>query len=181
MVSDSVRSTLEKIVSWVDSLPKDIVQFTVDDNPSFNFQNREYHVDIEVKISPVNRRSLPVTIWLSDNAIGFSVSDFKTVSSLINSRVSNEQAKLTCAGSEPVTSIDDDTILRICDAISNARLEIIGGQVFGSLKGMYTKIEIGDNRSLTYSIGLPLCFIKILSIFGISKKVQIPCQKWWVT
>ena len=78
MVSDSVQSTLEKIVSWVESLPKGIVQFTVDNNPSVNFKNCEYHVDFEVKISPMNRRSLPLTIWLSGNAIGFFVSDFKT-------------------------------------------------------------------------------------------------------
>ncbi|MCX2806723.1 hypothetical protein, partial [Microbulbifer thermotolerans] len=178
MVSDSVQSTLEKIVNWAESLPKGTVQFAVDNNPSVNFQNCEYHVDFEVKISPVNRRSLPLTIWLSGNAIGFFVSDFKTASNLINSHVSNEQEKLACAGTEPVTSIDDDTILRICDAVSNAKLEIIGGEVFGSLKGMYTRIEIGDNRFLTYNIGLSLCFIKFLSIFGISKQVKIPCQKW---
>ncbi|MCX2784663.1 hypothetical protein OQJ46_16890 [Microbulbifer thermotolerans] len=178
MVSDSVQSTLEEIVNWAESLPKGTVQFAVDNNPSVNFQNCEYHVDFEVKISPVNRRSLPLTIWLSGNAIGFFVSDFKTASNLINSHVSNEQEKLACAGTEPVTSIDDDTILRICDAVSNAKLEIIGGEVFGSLKGMYTRIEIGDNRFLTYNIGLSLCFIKFLSIFGISKQVKIPCQKW---
>jgi hypothetical protein len=178
MVSHSVQSTLEKIGGWVESLPKGTVQFAVNNNPSVNFQNCEYHVDFEVKISPVNCHSLALTIWLSGNAIGFFVGDFKAASSLINNHVSNEQAKLACAGTEPVTSIDDDMIFRICDAVSNAKLEIIGGEVFGSLKGMYAKIEIGDNRFLTYNIGLSLYFIRLLSVFGISKQVQIPCQKW---
>lgn len=178
MVSDSVQSILNKIVSWVESLPKGTARFSVDDNPPVNIENYDYHVDFEITISPVNHCSLPLTIWLSDNAIGFFVSDFKAASSLINGNVSSKQAKFVCAGTEPVTSIDDDTILRICDAVSNKRFEIIGGEVFGSLKGMYTKIEIGDNRFLTYNIGLSLCSIKLLSIFGISKLVRIPYQKW---
>src|SRR5690606_11997402 len=163
MASSSIQNTLEKIVSWVESLPEGTAWFTVDDNPSINLYNFDYIVDFEIKVYPLNRYSMPLTIQLSDNAIGFYLGDFKTAARLINSRVPLERSDFTCEGTEPITSIDDETILRICDAVSSAKFEIIGSKVFGSLRAVYTKIEIEESRSLTYVIGESLCFIKLLS------------------
>lgn len=69
-------------------------------------------------------------------------------------------------------------ILHICDAVSNAKFEIIGSVVFGRLQTIYIKIEIERNRFLTYTIGQPLCLMKVLSRLGVAKKVKIPCHKW---
>jgi len=178
MANSSVQRTLAKIVSWAESFPEGTIQLTVDDNPPANIGNYDYVVDYEIDISPVNPYSLSLTIWLSDDAIGFFVGGFKTAARLINSNTSCGLYGLSYAGTEPITGINDDMILHICDAVSNAKFEIIGSVVFGRLQTIYIKIEIERNRFLTYTIGQPLCLMKVLSRLGVAKKVKIPCHKW---
>jgi len=178
MPSDSAVRAFSKIIEWAESLPKQKARFTVENNPTINKENNDYFVDYEITISPENINALPITIWLSGDAIGFYIGNFALAARLANSTVSSRTAGLACAGTEPVTSIDVDTILCICDSVSNARLEIVGVEIFGKLKGLHTKIDIGNNYSSVYTNGLSLVFLGLLSRLGISKKVQIPCYKW---
>jgi len=178
MDSDSLVDALKKIKWWAESIQKQKAYMTVDENPAVNQENFDYIVDYEIVISPKNPDALPLTIWLSGDAIGFFVGDFSIAARLSNSKVSKVQSSFACAGMEPVFNIDIDAMLSICDSIATARLEMTGVVVLGKLKGLHTKIDIGDNQSLSYSVGQTLILSNFLSVFGIAKKVQIPCFKW---
>lgn len=131
-----------------------------------------------MKISPAHDNALPITIWLSGGAIGFFVGDFSIAARFSNVKVSKYQMNLACAGSEPILSIDTDIILRICDSVANARLEITGLVILGKLKGLHTKINIGSNQYLYYNVGIPKRLWSFFYLFYIGKRIEIPCYKW---
>jgi hypothetical protein len=178
MSSDLIEESIEKIVAWAESLPKGSVELLIERNPTVNYQNADYFVDCEIKIIPRKSKSLGITIWLSDDAIGFFWDDFGKAANLIGCGVAKSQSNLVCAGTEPVTYIDIHTLLVVCRELSNANLKLLAGKVLGKLKGVYTAIKVDKNRTLDFVVGLPVSVIKLLSSIGFAEVVSIKIEAW---
>lgn len=138
----------------------------------------EYVVDSEIKIIPRNLKSLGVTIWFSGNAIGFFVESYRGVAGLIGCKVSTSQSELACAGTEPTIKIDVDSLCQLVENISNAKIELYAGVMFGHLKGVYTSIKLKNNEVIDSSIGYPRLVIKVLSKIGLAELTEVPYEPW---
>ncbi len=62
MVGDSAKATLEKIFNWLESQPKNKVDWSVNESLSASSANLDYLVDHEIIIRPSNNKALGVTI-----------------------------------------------------------------------------------------------------------------------
>lgn len=178
MGSDSAKKSLGKVHNWLESFPISEVNWTIDENPSVNATNPDYCVDYEVIIKPANNKALGVTVWISGNANGFFVSDFKHAARLLNVKVRDRVSDLSCSGLEPVTHIDIDAIIEICNDISLANLNLSAFIFNGRLERIYSVIGLSNNHELPISIGVSRTFAKLLVATGFAKNESIPYEPW---
>ena len=177
MGSEFAEIALEKIINWAESLPSGMVGISISENPTANSSNRDYFVDYEITITP-NNNSLGITIWISNDAIGFFIGNFSDAAKILNARVGGIDASLACIGSEPVTYISTESILEICMDLSSSKLPIHGLIMNGKLKGTYSKIRLRDDSELRLSNRTPYILAKAYTYFRIAEIKKIPYKKW---
>lgn len=170
--------SLEKIISWAESVPSEGVGLTVNKKPNVNLSNPDYVVDYEIRISPLNPNSLGITIWISDDAHGFFIGSFLEAARLLKVRVKKSIADLTGSGIEPVTYISTEAIIKICKDLSSSSLPLHGLIMNGKLKGIYSKIGLADDAEIALSIGTPSKLAKAYAYFGLAEIRNIPYEGW---
>ncbi|MFC3851774.1 hypothetical protein ACFOSD_04310 [Salinispirillum marinum] len=177
MNSDSVSELVNKTLKWAESLPSGTIEVSTRKEPE-DLINNDYVIDYEIKISQKNPRSLGITIWFSEQTIGFWVGSYEQIAKLIGVKVSHNQSEWACAGTEPLADVDYDSLLAICTDLSHAELKVYAGAVFGYLKGVYVSINIKDDGGFKSSIGYSRGAIKPLSKLGIAKLISVPYEPW---
>lgn len=172
------ETALEKILSWVKSIPSDRVDLTVNNKPDVNSSNPGYLFDYEIRISPLNPNSLGITIWISDDALGFFIGSFLEAARLLKVRVKKSVADFTCSGIEPVTYISTASIIKICKELSSSRLPLHGLVMNGMLKGTYSKVSLANNEKIVLSSGVPSKLAKAYTYFRLAEIRHIPYEEW---
>ncbi|WP_028671752.1 hypothetical protein [Saccharospirillum impatiens] len=179
MGSDSAKKALKEFCGWLESLPKNIISWAINENPSANSTNLDYLVDYEIIIIPANNKALGITIWISDDATGFSVSDFKHAARLLGVKVRSSVSNLACSGLEPVTYVDIDAVIDICSDISQAKLDLSAFVLNGRLEGIFSMIGLNNSHDLPISIGAYRKVAKLLEAIGYGKTKSIPYEPWF--
>jgi hypothetical protein len=173
------KLNLDRILAWTTSKSESLVKISVDDKLEVVNRDQDYFVDYEISMEPYNRRSAALEIQLSGSAIGYTVSDFQCVASILGCRVSNWRSRLCCAGTEPQTSLSCDTMLRICESVSNAKFSAIAYTSFGGLVGIKSRIRLDRPQAMTtFSFEQTGWWAESLSGMRMIKKVKVPFEPW---
>ena len=178
MENDSATTSLIQLRQWVESLPEDRVNWTINENPSVNSTNLDYYVDYEISVKPIIINALGITIWISNDAIGFFISNFKHAAQLLCVKVRNKASSFACSGSEPITHIDIGSTIDICSRISAATLDLNALIFNGRLEGICSEVALSNNYKLPILIGTPHWLAKLLVASGFAESKSIPYEPW---
>lgn len=162
----------------MESLPLGKAVVSIKKEPWGNDFNVEYFIDFEISVTPTNPRSLGVTIWLSEGAIGFFIEDCAQVGRLVGGKIPRRLFGAACAGTEPISRLDVESLLGVCEEISSARLNLYAGVFFSHLRGVYADIELRNDGVIVCSTGYPRRLAALLTKIGVGDLVLVPYEPW---
>lgn len=169
---------VRRIESWVQSLPQKKITYILSEEAKSENYYSDYTVDYEIRIIPDNKKSLGITIWLSEGAIGFFFESYAAVAKLLNCRVRRHQRNLACGGTEPVRSIDGEGIIKICKQLGNAEIEFRALKSFGYLTGIFSDVELNAGGVLHSAVGQSQMIAQLISTIGVAQLVRVPYEAW---
>lgn len=178
MSINSAEQAVDKIRFFVESFPPATVSMAINRSPEVNVDNEDYYVEMEIILLPKKAESLSVTIWLCAESIGFFVDTFEKAARISKLKVSEQKKGLTCVGTEPVRFVSVESLLGICKLVSVGKLDISIGILAGVLSGVYADIDIGSDKLLHCSVGVPKSYIEMASVISLGEIRSLQYEAW---
>ncbi|WP_147232534.1 hypothetical protein [Marinobacter nauticus] len=85
---------------------------------------------------------------------------------------------LACGGTEPVSSIDGEGIIKICKQLGNAEIEFRALKSFGYLTGIFSDVELNAGGVLHSAVGQSQMIAQLISTIGVAQLVRVPYEAW---